>query len=142
MPPEARSCRATTKRAPPLPRKRTDEDKLREDRKLLELAVEHGRRGTPEPTLEYGCVDAAKVDGVAHVTHVRRAQVGRRSVDAPFDAAADQEERGGFTVIGSAIAVLFDTPAKLAKRQRQNAPLVAVRGEILVERGDCIRELQ
>ena len=36
---------------------------------------------------------------------LRAAEIGHAAVDAAFDAAADQEQRRGFTVVGSAAAI-------------------------------------
>ena len=64
-----------------------------------------------------------------------------RSVEPALDAAADEEERRGLAVVGAAAAVLRDAPAELAKGHREHAIVVAVRGEVVVKRGDRVREL-
>ena len=109
---------------------------------MLERAVEHGRRWASEPALEHGRVDAAKVGRVAHVAHVRRGKVGQRSVESALYAAADEKERRRLAVIGSAASVLLDAPPELAEGERQDAAIVAVRGQILIEGGDRVGELQ
>ena len=77
---------------------------LREDRKLRERSVEERSRWTSEPAFEHRGVDAAEVGRRTQVAHVECGQVGMLAVQAALDAAADQEDRRGFAVVGAAAA--------------------------------------
>src|SRR5579884_3696260 len=94
-----------------------------------------------QPALEHGRVDRAEIRREGEIAHVQLVEVGVRSVNAAFDSAADQEDRGRFAVVGPAARVLRHAAAELAERHRQHARVVAVRGEIGVERLHRVREV-
>src|SRR5581483_9916771 len=93
---------------------------LRERRQLREPGADDRGGGPPEPALEHRRVNRAEVGAEGEIAHVQRAEVGTTPVESALHAAADQEQRRGFAVIGPAARVFRDAAAELAERQRQH----------------------
>src|SRR5439155_18199009 len=67
------------------------------------------------------------------ISHCVVGQARMLADDAGFDLAADQEHRGGGTVVCSLAAVLIRPAAKFRESHHQNPILVTTRGHVLVE---------
>ena len=87
---------------------------LPENGQYRERAGEDRDGRSVEPAFQDGRVHVAEVDRVLDVTDFF-ADDGIVAEDAALDAAADQEERRGFAVVGAVAAVLGGAPADSLK---------------------------
>ena len=69
----------------------------------------------PEPLLNHRRVDAAEVGSHLQVTVVQIRQAGVLAVESALDAAANDEHRGGGSVVGAEAGVLFDAASELGE---------------------------